>query len=83
MSEILSGIALFSACSLTYVAVAFPSGRIIEEHTNEVWAKRCWHFVLAACAIFIFMSFSGVGEVVYHYVRISNETAGMPTPVSP
>jgi cytochrome c biogenesis factor len=53
-----------SAATACYLAVAIPSGRLIERHCNEPLMKWIWRGVLALFAVGAFLSFYGVGETV-------------------
>ncbi len=57
-------IATVAACTGSYIAVAIPTGRLVERHTGERLIKWLWRGVLGMFAIGAFVSFYGVGEAV-------------------
>jgi len=57
------------ACGAVYLALALPTGVLIESHTGERLVKWVWFVVLGIFAVGTFISFYGVGEVTENVAR--------------
>lgn len=67
---------LAASCTLIFIAVARPTGELIESHTGERAAKWAWIIVLGLFAVGTFVSFYGVKQVGDSMARQATEAGG-------
>lgn len=71
---LLNAVLLGVSCGAVFIALALPTGALIEGHTGERVVKWIWFVVLGFFAACTFVSFYGVGEATQNIARQSNES---------
>jgi hypothetical protein len=65
-----------AACVVSFLVVAIPSGRMVEDHTNQPVMRWFWYWVLGTFAFFVFVGMSGVGDFYMQVARTERERGG-------
>lgn len=58
-----------SIATVVFLLIVIPSGRAVEEHTNERAARWVWNVAIGFLALMLFVGMSGVGQVYESGVR--------------